>query len=222
MYDSIEETSSRLASTVVMYDGAPVLVDSVSYDTDRHGSIRSHEIALRVHRIGGVRKPKTKQILLRDNKLEYMRIPLGYINWQIRAIYLSRKPSRTYKQGLYSENVHISSDLGVQQSLSHSRPQFIGTTPDWTQVMRTPGFRSMMANNYPTCRAALKKLQGTKSKESLAFGRKLCLLKDPIGLVYVLYKGERIGWAGDDGMFILGQKYEYLTEVLESNGVEVR
>lgn len=91
--DDFEYASSRLRNTVVKFDDNPVYVVEIS-DSEVYGTVSNMW--------GG----DEKQVHPKD--LDLSPIPLGFVNWGRTAGFLSRMPTRYYKQGLCNNNVNWS------------------------------------------------------------------------------------------------------------------
>lgn len=89
MYDNLRDVEFRLRGTLVEYDGDLHYVSEVDVDDG---------YTLRV-----VGKHDTS-VALTDPKLKITGIKTGYLNFNGKLLFLKRRPTRTYRQGLRYDN----------------------------------------------------------------------------------------------------------------------
>ena len=215
MYDNAEEAGNRLNSTVILYDGSPVFVRECY---GRKGNLMCK--ALPIPSL----KPKDEiSFAIEDDKTDYRNLSLGYVNGKKGCVLLSRIPVRGegYKQGLHQRNVHISgirpdADIG----LDGEEGPLNGV--NWNNLIRTAGFSNMMKNKYPTIPQCLDQMLKEKNVVSTAFNRYFCVYRDPVGLLNLHYKGEKVGYSEFSEKFKIGPDFLYLREVLIENGVQLK
>ncbi len=218
MYQTRDEAQLRLSNTVVIYDKAPIWVRQALHNDEGL-------IVLEVCRLKGNR---TKVIELRDPKLNLRNLPLGYMNCTSNVRYLTRIPTRRYKQGLCRSNVHIPNlDAevmgGVINQQFYQEEEQPAPGADLQHIMGEEGFTHMMTGVYPAYANVMELLTDKKRPiQSMAFSRTLALAKDNIELIYIGYKGERVGWSEDGEQFKLAKQFHYLNEIMEQNGVRIR
>ena len=92
MYETTEEASFRLRSTLVSYKGEYCYVKQV---TGFRGTIKV------------LLAPNLVNISLDDPDLVVRGIPTGYVNVGGRLAYVSRRPCRKYRQGLREDNCRV-------------------------------------------------------------------------------------------------------------------
>ena len=204
-YDSLEEVTMRLGSTIVRYDGEPVYVSNVSMGDD--GVPRIHILPLPVKTMNDydeVRaEPKTLRKVVNSRHFDFEPFLLGYANlakWG--AIFLTRAPVRKFKQGLNSGN--LVNDKGV----------------NFKTLMADEGFKQALKNEYPTLGEAVSK---AKAKSiTVAFCRELAVSSRELGYFILEYKGTECAFSEDGSVFKLPEQFQYLKQVLLENGVAFR
>lgn len=130
-----------------------------------------------------------------DADFDISNVPLGYINGsqEKRVYYLTRVPVRRTKQGLSSQNLRIHNLPGFNDALRK---------PTYNQIMFSPGFADMVLGKYPPLETVMKELRtNLKNKGDfgqMAVSREIALSIDKVGLIFVYYKNEYIGWIQPD------------------------
>jgi hypothetical protein len=132
-------------------------------------------------------------------------LPLGYMNYsrnRYESVYLQRKPSRQWKQGIHPSNIH---------SARRQHSVF--------EEMRFPcaSLYSTLKGQYPTYKAALSTINTILRRNPLgsaavAFSRTFAVRCKDGGAV-LEYKGRVVGEL-DGEEWELKRGYEYLTEAL--------
>lgn len=102
------------------------------------------------------------------------------------TLYLERQPNRTTQQGLIRTMLYISP---VNAAVSRP-PQPVHYNFD----MWSEDFYDCIMGNYPSIDTCLSKLTDSNcANEAAAFHRYFALVKGPIGMLFLSYKGEVVG-----------------------------
>lgn len=202
LYESFEETQTRLTGSVFMYKDQVVYCDMVE-NAPKNG--------FNLHLVFYPMARERAIIPLSDPDLNYRRFNIGYINMAPGATYMTRLPARGhYKQGLYGDNVSfskISSNFG---------------TPNWGTVLQQAGFKDMLLGLYPSLPEAIERLKdGDRAPSSVAFSREFALAKDKLRGDYILmYKASPVAFGSEE--FQLAPEHQYLREVIQQAKIKVR
>lgn len=198
MYNGdVEQLQLRLAGTIIEFDGRPVQVSRVN----QNGSLEL--ILLPGGRDNIVVPSNDPRFNIRDFKL-------GYVNCHNTAGYLTRVPARQQRQGLTNANTVFDEDFR----------RFVGRP--LSEISRRPEFTDMWRNTYPKFADVVNRLNANPDLRKMAFSRRFALSKDrELGFFELHYRGRRVAW-GDPNQFNLPSEYQYLTEVISSEGVSVR
>lgn len=147
-----------------------------------------------------------------DKNLSTAPIRLGMMNAGGDAVFLERLPVRRYSQGLTQENL-LTTRLGdsaatrgngVRVPLRHNK-----------DLVKT------VKGEYPEFSEAISLIAGGDAR-SVAFGRNLAVeLDDRLGLAFLWYKKQKIGYTDDADRFKIGPNFRFLREELETNGVKI-
>lgn len=169
-----EDLNMRLDSTICMYQDAPVYVRTDLESADPN--------AIVIYEMGKLNR-YYKKILVTSDEFSLAPLPLGYINLNENCCYVSRIPERRQKQGLSSQNLHISNryDVGSQW---------------WT----TKDFGNMVLGVYPTQRTAFNRVTNSDDENSwaaCAFHRNFCYKKMDGNVIGMLYKERLIALYND-------------------------
>lgn len=123
-----------------------------------------------------------------DEALDISTPPLGYLQYSNNVVYyVTRKPSRIYKQGISLDNLSFTL-IGKFQA-KH--------LPDIRGAFRSINFTNMITNNFPTWRTALDTFKGLDYDSQIAVSRHVCLeYVHANKVVHVYYKNSKdpIGW----------------------------
>lgn len=206
LYENVEEVNHRLANTIVMYDGEPMLVTQGS---QRVGG----PVSVVLRRLKNRPEGKNEFVVpLDDPALNYRTFALGYINFTAtgEALYVTRNAARRTKQGLDDNNVVVqhSSEVG-RVNLSTLRSY-------------SDSFFDFMAGRYPTFGEARERFKKTSGNlQSVAFHRNFALHYDRrLGLDTLFFKGRKVGYCGNDNKLVLGPDYQYLRELVHEQKLE--
>lgn len=182
-YESIADVKLRLSNSLVRVKDRPVIV------MDAHpGGVVS------------VRDVEDIVLNVKVKDLELTPVPLGFVNQDGQLLYVMRKPTRRYKQGLTRENIHaIDVFTGKEVGLN----------------LHSVALSDTIRGVYPSvgdCFTAVRE----GAQKALAFSREwaVALMKDELS---ILHKGVVVGYVGDKSVMLNPEKYflkESLTESL--------
>jgi hypothetical protein len=207
-YETAEEISARLLNTVVVYDGKPVYITRIGpADVGEKKEIARvffYELPL-------VGKAEEVRKYLSSRNFDLTPFKMGYINHQGQAIFLSRNPTRQYKQGL-SNNTLVCTDIRGKRS------EVMG----FDHMIRSPGFMPMFEGKYPTFKEA-GALLGDKENSSVAISRSFAFLIDhDLESLFMLHKGVRCGIAmKEDRALKVPPKFHFLREEMEEARIPI-
>lgn len=176
-YASLNDARQRLDGTVILLKGQPIYVSMMTSKTTVEGV----------------------NLLDRNNvRLELGPRPeplrLGYINYQGRPRFVSRKPTRKVRQGLCPDNL-LCSDVEIGR------------------VYTSTEFAEMLVNKYPSLNECVEILE--REKKGVAFSRLFALYSAGIKGEYKLfYCGNRVGKYTVQAGFALDAAFECLKETL--------
>lgn len=183
IYDNVQYAADRLSDTVIRYKGKTVYLS--------HKGMWNY-VALDLATRGSC------DIDIRDKDVDISPLPLGYVNYQVNAYYVQRKPERRWKQGLSPTSVvfHRKGILGG------------------ADLVISKEFSDCVNNIYPSVGDTVNKLVVGEAA-SIAFSRDFCLVCNERGRDLILeYKGVTVGTCNGEA-FRLNIKYSYLKEALE-------
>lgn len=206
-YENINEALSRLRQTVILYDGHPYYIHTIT-DHKNDGKFRVYMSSVEVvgslqisifnqlphgHSLMG---PKLDAYMAEHPDLPLLRkqmdsplfnrfrpFPLGMCNSGANAFYLERYPARPHMtQGLQQNMVSSTKIACVTYGVGGSVNLF------------TESFRDCVLGHYPSPKEVLEKLRSDRYlNESVAFHREFALVKGPIGTLFLAYKEGVVG-----------------------------
>jgi hypothetical protein len=209
-YETQEEVNFRLSNSIVTYDGKPVYITRIQHPEDEDGKevarVFFYEIPLKQG--GGARETRK---FLSSRKFDLATPPLGYMNFQKRALYLSRRPVRQQRQGLTNDTLSIIGVTG-RPTMDHNMNNLITSN----------GFVDMFANKYPSFKEAGDLLDDGEVS-SVAVSRKFAFLIDhDLEALFLTHKSVRCGVAfKDDKGMKIPDKYHFLKEELEEARIPI-
>jgi hypothetical protein len=233
-YETLKEAQMRLRGTVVMYDGIPYYVLSIT-NHKPDGVFRMYLQPLGLDQSGGLPRPIIENFSLEDPglgtyfddwldknpKSGYLRkmmnspafnrfrpFPLGMCNIGNGVTYLERQPNRKTEQGLIRTMI-------AQRRISAMSSG--GKTPSNIDMLSIE-FRETLMGHYPTAQECLKEFEDpTVSNEAVAFHRNFALVRGPIGMLFLAYKGDVVGILpnGDLSVIKLGKEFRHVKESVE-------
>lgn len=232
-FETIEEALMRLKSTIVLYDGDPYYVWTITnhksdgafriYMTDLQ-SMQSGQVPPVLHQlphghtslgasmdmyVDGPNKINGLPVVRKkmDSPLfkQYRPFPLGMMNHQGNAVYIERSPNRPKtEQGLTPNQLRATA---VKASASGN----------YSVNVYCPEFRDCIKGDYPTPNECLKGITSGKNvNESVAFNRNFALVKGPIGTLFLGYKNDVVGLLpqNDFKYLTLGNKFKHCKEAV--------
>jgi hypothetical protein len=126
------------------------------------------------------------------------------------TLYLERQPNRTTHQGLTKAMVYASS---VTAAMSRG-PKPINYNFDlWSE-----DFHDCVMGNYPSIDQCISKLTDFRcANESAAFHRNFAIVKGPIGMLFLCYKGDIVGLLDNRNLSSLtvDREYKYTREAID-------
>lgn len=186
MYERQEDIRDRLEGTIIRYEDDPVLV------------VDSEGFNIFIKYLDGIKK---ELVSIKDKKLNFKSIPLGYVNYKGRAYYLQRIPQRRWKHGV--------SRAGIYSVTDHAPIDYLLGKP----------LVATVKNIYCSYDKALIDIK-KKSIESVAFNRLIAIKKENLGNTKLEYRGAEVGWF-EKNKVILGKEYSHLREHLTIKGVKI-
>lgn len=232
-YETTKEANMRLRGTVVLYDGLPYYVLGISdHKNDKifriyldsfpdltfyrdanapplHSNEECNSWAKKMDTY--LETQTTGCTILRKmmnspafNK--FRPFPLGMANVEGAALYVQRHPTRKSEQGL-SEGMLINQTF----SLSMQKNYAVG--------LLSKDFYNCIVGKYPSYEETVTNLKNPECANlSAAFHREFCLVKAPLGVLYLGYRTDLIGFVHPDNNYklTLSKKFSYCREVVES------
>lgn len=182
-YESTDDVKLRLGSSLVRkMDGSPVYVQGVE---------SRNEVV--VHNCHSGRKER-----LSVEELDLTPVPLGYVESDGEVMYVTRKPTRRYKQGLTTEN------MVVRDVMRNS----------FTRLpVNDKGLCKAIMNNYPKVEEAFQECRA--GKRIVPFSREWAVANYKDDLC-VMHKGIVVGYVGDDNVMLSPDKYFLKESLMES------
>lgn len=204
IYETREEANLKIANSVILYEDNPIYVKEIKEDM----SVVFWKLPFI-----DMANDKTFKIKLNNEKLSMRDFNIGYVNPEYpnknKAIFLFRKPVRKSRQGICGENLFSYNYEGGGENR-------VGMN----SLLYDKGFVSMFKNSYPTFEEAAELLTKDESPKRIAFHRDFALEKDPLGVLFVYYRGQKVAW-GNLGRFVAPAKFEFLKEVSNISGVNI-
>lgn len=197
-YDG-DELSLRLRQSIISYNSLPVFVRDTSVQTTTEGLVEFLHIS-RLSQNSG--EGEIKKVALKDSKINLKPVKLGYCNYSNRAYYLTRRPERRWKQGLALNAIQIS-------PLRHEKLKTIVFSRE---------MENSILNKFPSLSESLEIIKTFDYEGSIAFSLKLAVYKNKIGVKFLHFRNEEVGFFKDNKVK-LGPQYTYLKEYLKSEGV---
>jgi len=239
-YEDIKEARKRVDNTVVMYDKVPHYVLCTT-DHKSDGIFRvymeplgedmvvnKHEIPCNAYEgntevIGAqmdtfLNTPNSNGIIRKHMNSplfdRFRPFPLGMCNHHGKTLYTQRQPSRHTQQGLTASGlivVNINTDI-------NNKPQGInGNT-----FFFSNGFRDTINGTYMSGQECMENLLNPEiGNVSAAFHRDFAFCRGPMGLLFLNYKGEMIGYLTKDvkDTITLGSEFKYTKEAVSELGL---
>ena len=180
-----------LNNCIIRKAGTPIMIDDVQA-ADRAGK----KWRLDYHELG---THERNVLFLPNRAIDMNPVPLGMLNGEEDGVwYMSRVPSRKWKVGLYSGNLH---------HYNHSNPGLYRGPDIQGQAMR-----DCIVGKYPDYDAVMRRIRAGKKKR-LAFSRRFAV--DQGNLLFKTTQAP-VGIA-ERGEPLLFDQFNYLKEVLEED-----
>lgn len=239
-FETLAEARARVSRCIVLYDGEPVYIWAIS-DHKADGVFRAYitpieEVSAHTTMMGfpGAVYPHNHEMIgqvfdtwLDDHKDTKVRrkkmdsplfnkfrpFPLGMVNVKQPnaglAYYVERTPIRPkMEQGLTTGAVFETPVTAAQNRKQQ------GHMVD----MYSKEFRDCIMGQYPRPKEVLEKLSSdTVANESVAFHRYFALVKGPVDIIFLAYKGDVVGILpmSDFNTLKLGKEFRHLKEAVE-------
>lgn len=217
-YETAEEVKFRLEGTIVLYDGAPVLISRVNVpdaeDRKEIARVFFYELPYRdkalVDKYGDrIPNPapvgKETRKYLSSKKFDLAPFKMGYFNHGGEATFAARTPVRQNRQGLSSNTCTLTNIRGKRSE-----------TINFNMMVGSQGFVDMVAGKFPTFAEAGEML-GNKENSSVAVSRSFAFLIDhDLEALLLMHKGIKCGIAvrGQKALN-LPPKFHFLREEAE-------
>ena len=208
-YESVNDANMRLGNTIVLYDGKPVYVREVGAIGEGEGKngdifrVYVKELPLTAEDRGNYDRK-----FISSKKFDLAPFPMGFMNHNGKAIYLSRAPKKQQRQGL-SEGTLSSYTLGDTTGSRAVR---------FNDLLRMTEFTDCISNKYPNVREATRLVEA--GADSVAFSRVFAIARDASlpELIYLYHKKDKVGFIMD-GNLKLSARGRCLRESLNEAGV---
>lgn len=178
-YESEADVKLRLQQSLVRKGKEPVYVQAVE-----------NKDTVVIHNCVTGRKERVDV-----SELDLSPVPLGYVISDGEVVYVTRKPTRRYKQGLTTENMVVRDVL---------RNRFTKLS------VNDKGLCKTVLGTYPSVEEAFQECRN--GKDIIPFSREWAVAnyKDEL---CVMHKGNVVGYVGDESVMLSPDKY-YLKESL--------
>lgn len=205
------QARERVGGTVVLYDGSPVYIDSISEPMDEaDGIVRAHIRTCDPDRTASRKRldsPKFKR---------FRELPtLGWLNAAdplTGALFMYRRSVRTRSHGLSRANVNVlgfpSRAAGLQPGGYVASLQAFGEN-SFDKYMYDRGFKDMHLGQYPSLGSILSAVQECSA---IAFTNRFCVVNDDLGVRWLFRDRNRVGIFGGENSLFLLKKFIYLRE----------
>lgn len=239
-YENIKEAHMRLVNTVVLYDGEPYYILTIT-DHNPDGVFRvymdplgrpeglvhqNHEVPYEWYDEPGMsRGQKMDQWLEKNEKLGIIRkmmnspkfnrfrpFPLGMCNIVGRVYYVERGPVRHTQQGLMQTMLN-STPLALDYQSVPGASKRSSASPNIFSV----DFYNTIMGKYPTARECLDNLNDPKiGNEGAAFSRNFCFVRGPLDMMFLGYKEDIVGYLphSDFDEIRLGKQFGHVREAV--------
>lgn len=202
-YEAVHDAEMRLANTIVVYDGNPVVVDRIeAVETD--DIFRVHFRQLPLGTKAGERK------FISSRKFDLAPFKVGYVEVSGALLYVSRAPRRNQQQGLSPGNT------AFMRNGMHTDPR-----EWWNHLLSAPDFEKAFHNKRDNYEACLWSVRGGNPFAILS--REFALKPDGnfSELVFLFHKEQKVGYITDDNRVRLAPKSKCLRECLLELGAKV-
>lgn len=241
-YETIQEARMRLEETIVLYDGIPyhllalgdhksdgifrayldpVVDDGVPYHRkinvpfnwcDEPEMSKGEKMDEWLESSNGKKSPVIRKMLNSPKFNKFRPFPLGMLNTcKGRAIYVERAPTRHTQQGLTGSSLSgITFDLLVEP----------GTMPKKLVSVSScsAGLYSTIMGLYPDVDDTMSKMTDDNiANSSTAFNREFAIVRGPMDLLFLSYKGEIVGFLPyrNTNEVKISYKFSYVKEAVD-------
>jgi hypothetical protein len=208
-YESVNDANMRLGNTIVLYDGKPVYIREVGALGEGEGANGDiYRVYIKNLPISPTDRGAYERKFISSKKFDLAPFPMGFMNLNEHAVYLSRAPKKQQKQGLSEGTL---SAVTVGDPLGQQRIRF-------ADLLNKKEFADCISGNYPNVREATRLIEA--GAQSVAFSRCFAMARDTAlpELIYLYHKKDKVGFIMD-GAFKLSAKGRCLRESLQEVGV---
>lgn len=184
-YETDDDVKLRLQKSLVRYGGRPVIVDAVA---DKENVV-----------VYDVKTGKRERCTVAE--LDLTPVPLGYSELEDTVVYVTRKPTRRYKQGLTTENI-VATDVFTKRAVGLP----IQAKPLARTVM---GEFKSVEDAFQLCRNGERIVPFAREWAVANYKDELC----------VMYRGNVVGYVGDDNVMLSPDKYFLKESLMEALNV---
>lgn len=241
-YETIAEARMRLDETIVLYDGLPyhvlciadhkpdgifrVYLDPVSDEGtpyhrmhsvpytwhDEYDMTKGKKMDLYLESEVGKASPILRKMMNSPKFNKFRPFDLGMLNAKGRAFYVERSPTRHTQQGLTGAGL-------TAQAFDLIGSAGVSKTTGAVKVSQTsPGLYSTIVGNYPDFDATLTNMTDVSvSNTSTAFNRHFAIVRGPMNLLFLAYKGEIVGYLpyNNNSEVKIGTEFSYVKEAVD-------
>jgi len=237
-FETLKEARLRLSNTVVLYDGKPYRVLAID-DHKSDGIFRMylddllHPEGCALRRVpmpldpyeGSVGEAMDKFLdekgdigvirkMMNSPLFQKFRpFPLGMVNTGGSVVYSERQPTRSTFQGLTQQMINTSAVTIIPRPLSRVRD---------TVSLDGKALAQTIIGNYPSPEECLKALTDPRvGNEGAAFHRMFAILRGPLDMLFVAYKGDVIGLLPNHDLscITIGAQYRHCKEAVTELGI---
>lgn len=228
-FETLKEAQMRLVGSVVLYDKEPYYVLLVS-DHRKDGIFRAYldkcdQEKLTMSRIKvPYHSPAEMDDWLEKNPNEgiirkmcnshlfnsFRPFPLGMVNKNGGVVYARRIPAKPNTQQGLTDNMLSRTPLSAEPNEIYKSGNSL--TAHSQDLART------IKGDYPSIAECIKALNDPKIvNNGAAFHREFALIKGKVGVLYLAYKDEFIGYlpSGNTTQLILDKKFKHLKETVD-------
>lgn len=241
-YENMKEACMRLANTVVLYDGKPYYVLCIT-NHKSDGVFRiylddmSREDGMALSRVPGIPyewHDGTNDFVERGKKMDafldanpdcgiirkmmnspafnkYRPFPLGMCNWKGQVFYLSRNPTRHTQQGLTNSMLSVFR-VALEETGPLLKKYRDGPNTTCYEAAQT------ILGNYPSIEECFVNMSDpTITNSGAAFSRDFAFVRGPLGLLFLAYREDIIGYLPDNSEknLMVGGEFRYVKESIE-------
>jgi hypothetical protein len=238
-YENLAEAHIRLRYTVVMYGGLPYYVHAI---TDHKGdgvfrmyleplgrdpglpasAVRPNWLSdygstnptlgsqLDEWMTGNTKSPIIRKKMNSPYFDKFRPFPLGMINVKDKTYYLERQPTRQREQGL-TRSMVVETWISLNKTGPSEQSLYC------TDIL-SPEMRSCILGEYKSPEECLRGLLDPEIvNTSLGFHRYFALIRGPVNIVFLAYKGDVVGVLpnSDFSRLILAKEFDYVREAVE-------